>query len=138
MDMTLDLAVRLIDAGLEQARQAGLCCSMAVVDDRGWLAAFHRMNGAIIPTFDIAWGKAWTAAVFRLATSEVARYGNPRSANLGFDTSNWNDRLTSIPGGLPVFSGNILLGGIGCSGGTPDEDVMVCRAALDAVFGGQK
>ena len=137
MSMTLDLAVQLVDASLEYARQVGVRCSMAVVDDRGWLVAFHRMDDAIAPTFDIAWGKAWTASVFRLPTSEVARYGNPHSTNLGFDTSNWNDRLTTIPGGLPVYRGELLIGGIGCSGGTPDEDVIACQKALDAVCGGQ-
>ena len=136
--MTLDLATKLLDAGLEQARQAGLCCSVAIVDDRGWLVAFHRMDGAIAPTFDIAWGKAWTASVFRIPTSEVVRYGNRRSANLGFDTSNWNDRLTTIPGGLPIFTDNQLLGGIGCSGGTPAEDVTICQKALDVISGGQE
>ena len=137
MSMTLDLAVRLVDASLEHARQVGVRCSMAVVDDRGWLVAFHRMDDAITPTFDIAWGKAWTASVFRLPTSEVARYGNPHSTSPGFDTSNWNDRLTTIPGGLPVYMGELLIGGIGCSGGTPDQDVITCQKALDAACGGQ-
>ena len=50
---------------MAQAQKMGKTCSIAIVDENGWLVALHRMEGAIIPSADIARDKAWTAAVFK-------------------------------------------------------------------------
>jgi uncharacterized protein GlcG (DUF336 family) len=128
--MTLDLANRMIDVAIEHAQKIGNLCTVAITDEDGSLVILHRMDGALIPTVDIARDKAWTAAVFHCPSSEIFRYGNPAAPNSGFNTSNWNDRLTSIPGGLPIMDGSEMVGGIGVSGGTPEEDVAVCQAAI--------
>lgn len=135
MTMNLDLARKAIGAAIEHAQQMKRCCSVAVVDENGWLVALHRMDGALIPTADIAWDKAWTAAVFRLPSSQVSAYGSPSSPNFGFNTSNWNDRLTTIAGGMPIMDGSELIGAIGVSGGTPEEDVLVCQEAIAEIWG---
>jgi uncharacterized protein GlcG (DUF336 family) len=134
MEITLDIARKMLRAGVEEARKNGIFCSIAVVDDNGWLVALHRMDGALIPTADIAHDKAWTAAVFRMPSSEISRFGNPASPGYGFNTQNWNDRLTTIPGGLPVKTGDKVVGGVGVCGGTPEQDVSLCQAVI-AAFG---
>ena len=133
MEMTLDLAKKLVKAGVKEAGKNGVSCSIAVVDDNGWLVALHRMDGALIPTADIANDKAWTAAVFKMPSSEVSRFGSPSSPGAGFNTQNWNDRLTTIPGGLPVEVDGEVIGGVGVSGGTTEQDVSLCRAILDSI-----
>jgi uncharacterized protein GlcG (DUF336 family) len=134
MVMNIDIAKKVIKAAIEQAREMNRLCSVAVVDARGFLVALHRMDQALIPTVDIARDKAWTAAAFRMPSSDVGRFGDPSSPGFGFNTQNWNDRLTTIPGGLPIKDGDEVIGGVGVSGGTPAEDAAVCRAALDKVF----
>jgi len=92
------------------------------------------MDRAPIPTVDIARDKAWTAATFRMPTSDIVKFGDASSPGFGFNTQNWNDRITTISGGLPIKDGDNVIGGIGVSGGIPQEDVAVCQAALAAVL----
>jgi uncharacterized protein GlcG (DUF336 family) len=133
MRMTLDIAKKMLAAGKEEAQRSGILCSIAVVDENGWLVGFHRMDGAPIPTVDIARDKAWTAAAFRLPSSDVSKFGDPKMSGLGLNAQNWNDRLTTIPGGLPVEDGDEVIGGVGVCGGTPEQDVIVCQAAMAAI-----
>ena len=128
------MAKRLIQIGMEKAKVKGILCSIAIVDENGWLVALHRMDGAPIPTAEIARDKAWTAAVFRRPSSEVALLGDPRGFGFGFNTQNWNDRLTTIPGGMHIWKGSHLMGAIGICGGSPDEDVILCQKVIEAIF----
>jgi uncharacterized protein GlcG (DUF336 family) len=133
MLMNLDVAKKMIRAAIKRAEEMNTLCSVAIVDDRGFLVALHRMDNAPIPTVDIARDKAWTAAAFRMPTSDIVKFGDASSPGFGFNTQNWNDRLTTIPGGLPIKDGDNVIGGIGISGGTPEEDVAVCQSALATV-----
>ena len=134
MVMNIELAKKIIKTAIRQAREMGKLCSVAVVDDRGFLVALHRMDHAPIPTVDIARDKAWTASTFRMPSSDIGHFGDPKTPGFGFNTQNWNDRITTIPGGLPITDGDQVIGGVGVSGGTPEEDVAVCRAALATAF----
>jgi len=134
MVMNIDIAKKVIKAAIKQAQEMDRLCSVAIVDDRGFLVALHRMDRAPIPTVDIARDKAWTASTFRMPSSDIGRFGDPSNPGFGFNTQNWNDRLTTIPGGLPIKDGDEVIGGVGVSGGTPEEDVSVCQAALATVF----
>jgi len=134
MVVNIDIAKQVIKAAIQQAQKMDKLCSVAVVDDRGFLVALHRMDRAPIPTVDIARDKAWTASAFRMPSSDIGQFGDPSSPGFGFNTQNWNDRLTTIPGGLPITDGDEVIGGVGVGGGTPEEDVAICQAALAAVF----
>ena len=133
MNITLDTATDMIRAAMGEAQRIGNACSIAIVDENGWLVAAERMDYALIPTLDIARDKAWTAFAFKMPSSEIGRFGNPSAANAGFNTANWNDRLTTIGGGLPINEGDRVIGGVGVSGGTIEEDVAVCEAAIKAM-----
>lgn len=130
MDIRLDTARDMIRAAMGEAERIGNACSIAIVDENGWLVAAERMEGALIPTLDIARDKAWTAFAFKMPSSEIGRFGNLSAANAGFNTANWNDRLTTIGGGLPIKVSDRVIGGIGVSGGTSEEDVAICEAAI--------
>jgi len=134
MVMNLDMAKKMIKAAIERAEEMNRLCSVAIVDDRGFLVAIHRMDRAPIPTVDIARDKAWSAATFRMPSSDITKFGDASSPGFGFNTQNWNDRLTTISGGLPIKDDDDVIGGIGVSGGMPDEDVAVCEAALATVL----
>ena len=130
MKINLDVAQKMIDAAIKEAQSMSILCSVAIADENGWLIALHRMDGALIPTVDIARDKAWTAAAFKMPSSEVTRFGDPSRPDFGFNTQNWNDRLTTIPGGLPIKNGSEVIGAVGVSGGTPQQDVVVSETAL--------
>jgi len=134
MVMNLDMAKKMIKAAIKRAEKMHRLCSVVVVDDRGFLVAIHRMDRAPIPTVDIARDKAWTAATFRMPTSDIVKFGDASSPGFGFNTQNWNDRITTISGGLPIKDGDNVIGGIGVSGGIPQEDVAVCHAAIAATL----
>lgn len=136
--MNLEVAKKLLQTGVENAKEMGKVCSIALVDENGWLVALHRMDGAPIPTAEIARDKAWTAAVFRRPSSEVSAYGDPRMPGFGLNVQNWNNRLTTIPGGLPIWENNHLIGAIGVCGQTPREDVLIAKNILKDIFAEEK
>ncbi len=137
MRMTLDLANKIISMAVDHANQMGNTCSIVVVDENAWLVAIYRMDGAPSPTVDLARDKAWTAASFRMPSADITRFGDRASPGFGFNTQNWNDRLTTIAGGLPIKHGEDIIGAIGVAGGTPEQDVAVCEAVMDAVTEGE-
>ena len=132
--MNLEVAKNLLQTGIKKSKEMGKLCSIAIVDDHGWLVALHRMDGAPIPTAEIARDKAWTAAAFRIPSAEVSQFGDPNVSGYGFNVQNWNERLTTIPGGMPILSEGRLIGAIGVCGETPKEDVIICQNILKDIF----
>lgn len=130
MRISLELAKRMLQRAASEAKRLGKPFSVAIVDDRGWLVALHRMDGAPAPTAEIARDKAWTAAVFKLPTTEVGRFGDPQQPNFGLHPHDWNDRLSTLPGGIPIEVEGEVIGAVGVSGGTAEEDLAICRAVL--------
>jgi uncharacterized protein GlcG (DUF336 family) len=136
--MNLKLAKTILSTAVSQAKAMGKPCSAAVVDEKGWLVALHRMDGAAIPTAEIARDKAWTAAAFRIPSSQVSQLGDPNVPGYGFNTENWNERLTTLPGGLPIWKDGHLIGAIGVCGQTPKEDVLICQKILKKIAGEER
>jgi uncharacterized protein GlcG (DUF336 family) len=134
MEMNLTLAKTLLSTAVSKANEAGKVCSIAIVDENGWLVALHRMDGTPIPTAEIARDKAWTAATFRIPSGDVSQLGDPKVPGHGFNVQNWNERLTTIPGGTPILNQGRLIGAIGVCGETPKEDVMLCQNILKNIF----
>jgi len=132
--MNLEMAKNLLQTGIKKSKEMGKLCSIAIVDDHGWLVALHRMDGAPIPTAEIARDKAWTAAAFRIPSAEVSQFGDPNVSGYGFNVQNWNERLTTIPGGMPILNEGRLIGAIGVCGKTPKEDVIICQNILKDIF----
>ncbi len=122
--MNLRKAEAIIESAIKAAEEIGIKVSVAVVDENGFLVALHRMDGAPSPTPDMARDKAWTAASFGMPTEETRVFGT-------INTSNWNDRATQVPGGIPIKENGKIVGGIGVAGGKPDEDKLVAQKALE-------
>jgi uncharacterized protein GlcG (DUF336 family) len=133
--MNLEMAKKLLQTGMRKANEKGMPCSIAIVDENGWLVALYRMDGTPIPSAEIARDKAWTAATFRIHSSEVSQLGDPKIPGYGFNVQNWNERLTTIPGGLPVWENSHLIGAIGVCSRSPKEDVLLCKNILKDFFG---
>jgi len=102
-----------------------------VVDSGGQLAGFLRMPGAFIHSIDIAIDKAYTCASFGIATSRWAELlAGDEALRLGLPL---RPRLVVFGGGLPIVEGEELIGGIGVSGGSAEEDEACARAGLEAI-----
>ncbi len=129
--LTLMDAKILLEGAEKKATEIGVPLDMAVVDEGGNLLAFHRMLGAKITAIDIAISKAFTAAGARTPTHKYGEMAQPGGPVFGIFTSN-QGRFCIIPGGLPILIDGQIVGGIGVGSGTPDQDLEVAQAGIDA------
>ena len=103
---------------------------ISIVDESGNLIAFERMNGGKITSITISQDKAFTAAAARKATHEYNAACVPGSLVFGIHTA-LNGRLSVVGGGLPVIVDGDVVGGIGLSSGTPNQDMDCAQAGID-------
>lgn len=120
-------AQRIVNASIEAAASLGLAASIAVLDPAGHLVLLVRMDGASFQTPDVARGKALTSAMMKKPSGIIETATLARLTLASFD-----DGRLPIQGGLPVFSCDQLVGAVGVSGGTPDQDEAIARAGIDA------
>lgn len=128
--ITLERAQALITAGIKEASDQGLALAFAVVDPAGHLVASARMDGAPWIAPEVALGKAWTAAAYgapSAAQGEKMQSLHAFSASISVATGG---RYTPQIGGLPITDGGSVIGAMGASGGTGQQDEDVVRAAL--------
>lgn len=130
--LTLMGARLIMAAAARRAAALGVPMDIAVVDDGGHLLAFNRMDGAKLSSVDIAISKAWTAACTRRATHDYAEIAGPGKPAFGIHVSN-GGRFMIVGGGLPITLGGQVVGGIGCSSGTVQQDRDVAGAGIQAL-----
>src|SRR2546427_8321224 len=130
--LTLQGARFILAAAARRAAAIGVPMDIAVVDDAGHLLAFNRMDGAKLSSIDIAVSKAWTAACARRATHEYAEMAAPGRPAFGINVSN-DGRFMIVGGGLPIFVEGRIVGGVGCSSGTTQQDREVAMAGINAL-----
>ncbi|MBT5700836.1 MAG: heme-binding protein [Gammaproteobacteria bacterium] len=132
-NVTTKTACAIAQAAVDHAGNLGIAINVSVVDSSATEIAFLRMNNAFLPSMGIAKDKAYTAAGF------------------GFPTMGWKDildgnqqlqagmverpRVVTFGGGVPIFEGDILVGAVGVSGGSEEEDIACAQAGIDTVFG---
>ena len=125
-----EAAVALIDASLAAAKAIGIEAAVAVTDATGNLRAFERTDGAPFLTVDVAIDKAWTASSFGFATHVWNDYvtKDPKVAPLAH-----RPRMVAVGGGYPIIEDGRLIGGVGISGGSYQQDQDVCVSGLQAL-----
>jgi len=127
--INLETAKRVIAAVEAEAARHRWKMNIAVVDTHGELVHFSRMDGAQLGSIGVAQGKARTAARFRResrAFYNAFETGHPYVATL-------DPMLVASPGGIPIVEGGKLIGAVGCSGGTGDQDAAACKAGAELV-----
>ena len=117
----------LMRAACAEAERLALEVSVAVVDEAGVLLALRRLDGARLHTPEAAWLKARTAAIVRSSTAALEQQVQADPALLSFP-----GRMP-LAGGMPLLHRRQVVGGVGSSGGRPEEDEQVCRAAVAAL-----
>src|SRR6202047_3424731 len=126
-----ELAQKMVDRAMAKARELGVSENVAILDDGGNLKAFSRMDGASIPTIEIAQNKAYTA-LFGVSTQDFFNFieGDP-SLLAGMPTL---ARVAAWGGGFPIKVKGEVVGAIGVSGApTVQNDVDCASAALALV-----
>ena len=125
--MTLDEAKRLIEGVEEHAKAEGKRAVIAVCNTEGNPIAVHVMDGAYLVSFDVAVKKAYTAVAVKMPTRALADLVARGGTFQGLDKIT---DLVTFGGGVPLYRGGVLAGGIGISGGTGDEDHALCEYAI--------
>jgi len=120
----------LIAGAREKATEIGVPMCISIVDESGNLVAFERMDGGKTTSVIIAQDKAYTAAAARKATHEYNEVCKPGSLVFGIHTA-IGGRLCIVGGGLPVSVDGEVVGGIGLSSGTPQQDMECAQAGID-------
>ena len=122
-------AAELLDAARAACADLGIDMAIAVTDPHGHLKAFKSMDGTPFLAHDVAINKAWTAVSFRQPTHAwVATLAEPATAQLAH-----TPRVVAVGGGYPVIEGGSVIGGLGLSGGTVDQDQQAAETALRAL-----
>ena len=129
--MTMEKAQRIIEAGIATAKQIGQPMNIAVVDAGANLTAFVRMDGAWLGSIDIAINKAFTAKAFDISTQDLGRNSQPGDQFFGIHASNHN-RVMIFAGGIPIKMNGQIIGAVGVSGGSGEQDQTVAEAAVTA------
>lgn len=132
MNISLQQADAAIKAAKEESGQLNILMNIAIVDGGGNLVAFARMDEAWIGSIDIAFRKAKTARYFNMETGEIGKLSQPGGQAWQIEHSNGG--LITFPGGVPIKNekGEII-GAIGASGSSADNDHLVAQAGADAV-----
>lgn len=129
MSIDLDLALKVIEAAKDKAAEIEVPMVIAIVDAGGSLVAFQRMDKALLVSIDVAINKAYTAVAVKLPTHELGQLAQPGQPLFGIHNAD-GGRIVIFGGGLPLKRNDEIIGGIGVSGGSVDDDLLCATAGL--------
>ena len=134
--MNLEVAVKLIEAVESKAKEMGLAVVVAVSNAAGRPIAVHCMDGAYYGSFDVAINKTFTSTAFQMPTAKLAELCRPGESLYGLQFSN-DGKVMILGGGEPLMIGNTMIGALGVSGASAQEDTELAAfgaAALKEVI----
>ena len=129
--VTLDQAKQLIEMVEEEATRRGQKAVIAVCGPDGHPIAVHVMDGAFLVSFDVAVKKAYTAVAVKMSTMELNALAQPGGTFYGLDKMEGGN-IIIFGGGVPIRDGGVIVGGLGVSGGTGEEDHSLAEYGLSA------
>lgn len=130
--VTLDVAKEIIAAAEEKAEEIDVPMCIAVMNKGGNLVAFQRMDEALLASIDIAQNKAYSSVSLKLDTKTIHEVSQPGESLYGLGSTN-DGRIVTFGGGYPLKDDDgTVVGGIGVSGGSAEEDMEVAQAGVDA------
>jgi uncharacterized protein GlcG (DUF336 family) len=129
--VTLEQARKIIAAAEKKAKELGQPMNVAVADSGGNLVAHERMDGAWLGSIDISINKAFTARAFDISTKDLAKYSQSGGQFFGIHVSN-GGRVMIFAGGVPLRHDGKVVGAVGVSGGSGEQDHAVAEAGAAA------
>ena len=127
----LEDARRVISAAEKKAKEIGQPMNIAVADEGGNLVAHVRMDGAWMGSVNISINKAWTSRAFDISTKDLAAHSQSGGQFFGIHVSN-HGRIMIFAGGIPLKRDGKVVGAIGVSGGSGEQDHAVAEAGAAA------
>lgn len=131
--ISLDSAKKLIDIVEEEAKRRGKKAVIAVCDPGGNPIAVHAMDGAFIVSFNVAMKKAYTAVGVQMSTYEFGKLAQPGGTFYGVEAIQ-DGNMIIFGGGVPIKIGDAIIGGLGISGGTGEEDHSLAEYGLSRLY----
>lgn len=131
MTVKLEDARRVIAAAEAKADQIGQPMNIAVVDAGGNLVAHVRQDGAWIGSVDISISKAWTSRAFDITTKDLGTNAQPQQQFFGIHATN-GGKVAIFAGGIPLSRDDVVVGAVGVSGGSGEQDHSVAEAGAAA------
>ncbi len=125
-DVTLRLAVKLIEAVEAEAARMGVNAVVAVANRGGRPVAVHCMDDSYIASYDIALNKAYTCAALKMPTTQLKRLSQPGGELYGIQHTN-EGKIVIFGGGIPIRWGDKVIGGLGVSGGSEAQDTALAE-----------
>lgn len=122
--MNLKLATALMERVEDEAARMGVKAVVAVSDAAGRPVAVHCMDGAYIGSYDVALNKTYTAVAFQMSTAELAKLAAPGGSLYGIQNTN-EGKIVIFGGGEPLLVDGVMIGAIGVSGGTAEQDTKL-------------
>ncbi len=129
--VTLKDAKRIIEAAEKKAAEIGQPMNIAVADAGGNIVAYVRMDKAWIGSIDISQKKAYTARAFDISTKDLATHSQSGGQFFGIHASN-NGKIMIFAGGIPLKKNGEVVGAVGVSGGSGEQDHAVAEAGVAA------
>jgi uncharacterized protein GlcG (DUF336 family) len=129
--ITLSAATKVVAAATEKAHAIGQPMNIAVVDDGGHLVAFARMDGSIKASIDISIRKARTSILMNAPTSALTPLVQPGAELYGLEQTSGG--MVIFGGGIPLTVDDVVIGAVGVSAGSVDQDVSVAEAGVAAL-----
>jgi uncharacterized protein GlcG (DUF336 family) len=131
MSVTLADARRIIAAAEKRADEIGQPMNIAVVDAGGNLVSHVRQDGAWIGSVEISISKAWTSRAFDISTKDLGDNSQPTQQFFGIHTTN-GGKVAIFAGGVPLSRDGQVVGAVGVSGGSGEQDQTVAEAGAAA------
>lgn len=130
MVMNLDIALELIAAVRKKAKEISVPMVIAVVDAGGNLIAQQRMDNALLVSIDVSLNKAYTSVAVKMPTHELSIVSQPNQPLFGIHNAD-GGRIVIFGGGFPLKLQDEIIGGIGVSGGSVEEDTLCAMAGVE-------
>ena len=129
-ELSLEIVKEMAKAAEAKACEMNVPVIFAAVDAGANLMLMHRMEDAFLTSIDIAINKAYTAACLKQGSHESAECVQPGQSLYGLQLTN-NCRIVPFGGGFPIIVDGKVVGAVGVSGGTVEEDMAIAQAAVD-------
>src|ERR1700677_2402509 len=127
-----ETAAKMVEAAVAKAKALGVPQIVAILDESGLLKAFHRMDGAPLISIEVSQNKAYTALLGAPSQDFFNRIKDDPALLAGAPHI---PRIAVFGGGLPIKVDGAVVGGIGVSGGSVEQDIACAQAGLDAIAG---
>ncbi len=128
--ITLESAKLMGEKALEKAKEINVPIVFSVVDAGGNLLLLERMDGAFVTSIDISINKAFTACSIKQETQNLSEVVLPGNSLYGLNITN-GGRIITFGGGIPIIFKGEIVGAVGVSGGTVEEDICIAKASLE-------